>query len=598
MPVFDLEEQKIYVRIVYDGTQAAGKTTNLKKLCEVFTTKRRSELYTPEELGGRTLYFDWLQIATGLANGYPLVCQVVSVPGQVVLEPRRRHLLRTADAVVYVADSAPSSVARSRESLEVLLSEERRRNHVVPLVIQANKQDLPGALGPSELLDQLGLSGRAAVFGASAQQGGGVLETFVAAVRTIVNDIQERTRTEGFRMAVMPAESAHEVYLRLAQEELDEGWVEDLLDEQWDISVDEPDMRIGVERATVMPEGDVEELRPSSAPPPAASGAMPVGSVRPPSRAPAAAAPSVPPVTVRAASLRPAPLPPPPEPATLGTPIEESALAAPLPTHDVPTGFIWPASSGRDTLRTLDRSRIFLRDDLVGAQGTADGSGKSDTILCQAGGYCLKTSERRHFTDSEAARTALVRAAREKASLSEIVVPDTVLVVQPCEDGTYWLWTVAPWLVTLRGQMTRAAEARDEEALASALSSFAKAAVDALLLAARTGIVLDVHPSNYGERDGRTFYLDDDTATGSSFPQLGYALLKRVEEYGAFPNATEAYVTALERQISQRVGPAEADKVGLAGVFEQVLVHSPTGLAARERLVRSVPVAEPALARA
>ena len=41
MAVFDLEEQKIVVRIVYDGAENAGKTTNLQKLCELFTTRRR-----------------------------------------------------------------------------------------------------------------------------------------------------------------------------------------------------------------------------------------------------------------------------------------------------------------------------------------------------------------------------------------------------------------------------------------------------------------------------------------------------------------------------------------------------------------------------
>ena len=36
MPVFDKDEQRVVVRIVYDGPAKAGKTTNLRRLCEHF----------------------------------------------------------------------------------------------------------------------------------------------------------------------------------------------------------------------------------------------------------------------------------------------------------------------------------------------------------------------------------------------------------------------------------------------------------------------------------------------------------------------------------------------------------------------------------
>src|SRR5690349_12843469 len=105
MPTFDPENQRICVRIVYDGAAGGGKTTNLRQLCNLFATHQGSDLYTPLALRGRTLYFDWVQIRAGMACGYPLVCQLVAVPGQVVLTPRRRHLLSSADVVVYVCDS-------------------------------------------------------------------------------------------------------------------------------------------------------------------------------------------------------------------------------------------------------------------------------------------------------------------------------------------------------------------------------------------------------------------------------------------------------------------------------------------------------------
>ena len=78
----------------------AGKTTNLFEMCQFFTSRRRSELFSPESRDGRTMWFDWLQIDGGLVAGHGLRCQIVTVPGQLVLRRRRSALLRAADVVV------------------------------------------------------------------------------------------------------------------------------------------------------------------------------------------------------------------------------------------------------------------------------------------------------------------------------------------------------------------------------------------------------------------------------------------------------------------------------------------------------------------
>src|ERR1700760_3712132 len=127
MPVFDIEQQRMCVRVVYDGAASAGKTTNVRQLAELFATQRTCEVFSPAELNGRTLYFDWLQIAAGMACGVPLVCQVITVPGQQVLTPRRKHLLTTADVVVHVCDSDEFSVARASEGLALFDEVERAR---------------------------------------------------------------------------------------------------------------------------------------------------------------------------------------------------------------------------------------------------------------------------------------------------------------------------------------------------------------------------------------------------------------------------------------------------------------------------------------
>ena len=71
MVAFDVEQQRMCVRVVYDGVASAGKTTNLRQLAELFATQRTCELFSPAEMDGRTLYFDWLQIAAGMVCGFP-----------------------------------------------------------------------------------------------------------------------------------------------------------------------------------------------------------------------------------------------------------------------------------------------------------------------------------------------------------------------------------------------------------------------------------------------------------------------------------------------------------------------------------------------
>lgn len=639
MPVFDLEEQKVVARVVYDGAAGAGKTTNLRQLATLFTVVRRSQLFTPVELNGRTLYFDWLQIAGGLVAGLPLLCQAVTVPGQTALAPRRRHLLRSADAVVFVCDSAPGSLAKTRRSLALLEEERARRAMDVPLVVQANKQDAPGALSAAELLAELGLPSGTPVVTARADDGGGVLETWVLAVRSVANWVHEHSVRDGFGVAVTPAESSDELYADLAEQELAPDWQERLDDDEpgpprltahvsetasaappasgsrpasgSTMTSSHPRAEDGsIERATPTarptgarsrpPEADETGLRswtPSAAPASSetedaaqsdADGVAVAGANAPPLPAsPAISDGRGAPVEAARSSVAP-------EPAFVRvTPTGRQVRFgddawAPLPSPDVPTGFIWPASRGREVLRVLENEALELRRDLANRHGQADGSGRSDTLVCRAANACLKTSPRRRYGDVETARASLLRAAREKIQLGELFVPETVLVLQPDDDGAFWLWTVTPWLTTLRSRMSTASTSGDESTLAAALSDFARVAVDALVLAARQGVVLDVHPSNYAERDGKLYYLDDDIAGGASCPSIGHALLRRVEEYERWSGATDAYLETIESLITERLTAAEMTRLDLRNALDGVILRSARGLGARERLARRV----------
>src|SRR4051812_21914469 len=117
MATFDLARQRICVRVVYDGVGSAGKTTNVRQLRALFPPQQTSDVISPSELRGRTLAFDWLEIRAGVLAGFPLICQVVTVPGQRALEKRRRQLLEGADVVVMVADSGRAELERTRSGM-------------------------------------------------------------------------------------------------------------------------------------------------------------------------------------------------------------------------------------------------------------------------------------------------------------------------------------------------------------------------------------------------------------------------------------------------------------------------------------------------
>jgi len=132
--------------------------------------------------------------------------------------------------------------------------------------------------------------------------------------------------------------------------------------------------------------------------------------------------------------------------------------------------------------------------------------------------------------------------------------------------------------------MTQGEEKRDEHALGQALELFAGVAVESMLLAAHQGVCLDVHPSNFASSGQDFWYLDDDVGTGNRIPTIGYALLRRVEEYAHRPLAVERYVTALETQISSRISKEEAAQLDLEETLERSLVRSDEAKAARSRL--------------
>jgi signal recognition particle receptor subunit beta len=487
MAVFDPKQQRMCVRLVYDGAASAGKTTNLRQLAEIFATQRTGELLSPAEMDGRTLYFDWLQIAAGMVSGFPLLCQVISVPGQVVLTPRRRHLLSTADAVVHVCDSEEQTTARAREGLHLFDEVEGARGERVPLVVQANKQDRPGAIAGAALSAALG-RGTVPVVEAIASDGIGVIDTFVAAVRAVVRSIQARVERGDVRVAVRLAETADAVLERLGAEAVDPEWALELMLEE-------------------------------------ASNAFALGASL------EAGADEGPPPTWRPAS--------------------DPGRVPELPTEHVPTGFIWPAHTGRAALRALRGEPAMKNPVRLDPQGT---------VRLVLGDLVLSTTRDRRYDTAEAARQALVRAARERTQLGPLLAPETVLVAQPARDDSSWLWTVLPRMPTVADLVA----SRDAAAppRGTVLAAYGGALADALRAAALHGLSIDLAPASFGVRHGLVRYAGDLAAADAS-RNLARQLLDALAAVASVCDV-EAAVGSFEAALASRLGADDLAKIAQA----------------------------------
>ncbi|HEX6766795.1 MAG TPA: ADP-ribosylation factor-like protein [Polyangiaceae bacterium] len=183
MASFDAARGCYVVRVVYDGPGMAGKTTNLQKICELVPATRRSDMVTPAELKGRTMFFDWLEVDGPRKSPAPLKLQLISVPGQIERNYRRRPLVEKADVVVFVCDSSPDKIPETMRAFARLRATIKRRKTPIPLVVQVNKQDVKGALDPERMRRRLKLDAVVPTVPASASLNQGVKETLATATR-------------------------------------------------------------------------------------------------------------------------------------------------------------------------------------------------------------------------------------------------------------------------------------------------------------------------------------------------------------------------------------------------------------------------------
>jgi hypothetical protein len=194
MVVFNTKGSEINAKIVYYGPALGGKTTNLEQIYQRMPSDSKGKMVSMKTRTDRTLFFDFLPLELGDINGYRTRMLLYTVPGQVYYNATRKLVLKGADAVVFVADSAASKLAENIESLRNLeenLNELSLTLDTMPWVIQYNKRDLPDAAPVGTLESELNLL-RVPSFEAIATQGVGVYETFQGTAQILYSRMAER----------------------------------------------------------------------------------------------------------------------------------------------------------------------------------------------------------------------------------------------------------------------------------------------------------------------------------------------------------------------------------------------------------------------
>jgi len=145
MAFINLKTKEIKTKIVYYGPGQSGKTTNLIYIYGKFRNQIKSKMVSIDTFGDRTIFFDFLPFNLGKINGFKIMVQLYTVPGQIRYGATRELVLRGADGVVFVADMSQTKRKDNILSLKDLHDNLKKRNKSIlniPLVFQFNKFDL------------------------------------------------------------------------------------------------------------------------------------------------------------------------------------------------------------------------------------------------------------------------------------------------------------------------------------------------------------------------------------------------------------------------------------------------------------------------
>lgn len=168
-----------HAKILMLGLDGAGKTTVLYKL------KLNETVATIPTIGFN------VESVQPVKN---VTFTVWDVGGQDKIRPLWKHYFQGSEGLIFVVDSSDRErVNEAREELSWILESDEMQG--VPMVILANKQDLPQAYSPADLASKLGLNSvrdrKWHVQGTSAVSGQGIYEG-MSELSSLVKEFQAK----------------------------------------------------------------------------------------------------------------------------------------------------------------------------------------------------------------------------------------------------------------------------------------------------------------------------------------------------------------------------------------------------------------------
>jgi signal recognition particle receptor subunit beta len=202
MALVNHQTREINAKIVYYGPGLCGKTTNIHTIFHRIAPGQRGKLISLATETDRTLFFDFLPVELGTIKNYKVRFHLYTVPGQVFYNATRKLVLKGADGVIFVADSQSAMLDANLESISNLrdnLHDQGINLNTFPMVIQYNKRDLPDVLSSDEL--NAAMNPRLVPFyEAVATTGEGVLKTFTAIAKLVLQDMQKHPEHHNFTL--------------------------------------------------------------------------------------------------------------------------------------------------------------------------------------------------------------------------------------------------------------------------------------------------------------------------------------------------------------------------------------------------------------
>jgi uncharacterized protein len=193
MAIVNHAKKEINAKIVYYGPGLSGKTTNIKFIHEKMKPEYRGMFKFINTQSGKMYFFDFMRPDQIGIKDYNIRFHIYTVPGEVMDYAIWKTVLKGADGLAFIVDSAPDKLSSNMESLKNLtdyLGTLSMGLPEMPCVFQCNKQDIPGALTPQELKTLLSVEDHHAI-PAVAQKGEGVLNTLSTIVKLVMQKLRE-----------------------------------------------------------------------------------------------------------------------------------------------------------------------------------------------------------------------------------------------------------------------------------------------------------------------------------------------------------------------------------------------------------------------